>query len=180
VCCSVLQCGAVWCSVLPCVKVCVVRCCVLLCVAVRYRVVPCIAVCCSVLQRFSLCWSVWSALPVCCCVVLCVTARCRVLQCVVVWCIDYIFWSSLLLLNIYQLYMRARTHYTHTHTLTHTRTHTRTHTLTHTQLHTHTRTYIGREGEKECFHYIIVQTYVVGLFSRRHSPPTHSLTEKYC
>jgi len=46
VCCSVLQCVAVYCNVLQCVAVC---CSVLQCVAVCCSVLQCVAVCCSVL-----------------------------------------------------------------------------------------------------------------------------------
>jgi len=63
VCCSVVQCGAEWCSVLQCVAVCC-------------RVVQCVAVCCSVLQSGA----------VCCRVVQCVAVRCSVVQCGAVWC----------------------------------------------------------------------------------------------
>ena len=47
VCCSVLQCVAVYCSVLQCVAVC---CSVLQCAAVCCSVLQCAAVCCNVLQ----------------------------------------------------------------------------------------------------------------------------------
>ena len=52
VCCSVVQCGAVWCSVLQCVAVC---CSVLQCGAVWCSVLQCVAVCCSVLQCVAVC-----------------------------------------------------------------------------------------------------------------------------
>ena len=49
VCCSVLQCSAVFCSVLQCVAVCRNACSVLWCVAVCCGVLQCAAVCCSLL-----------------------------------------------------------------------------------------------------------------------------------
>ena len=55
VCCFVLQCIAVYCSVLQCIAVC---CFVLQCIAVYCSVLQCIAVCCSVLQYIAVCCSV--------------------------------------------------------------------------------------------------------------------------
>jgi len=62
VCCSVMQCGAVWCSVVQCVAVCcnvlwrVVACCsVVQCGAVWCSVLQCVAVCCNVLWRVAVC-----------------------------------------------------------------------------------------------------------------------------
>jgi len=85
----VLQCGAVWCSMLQCVVMCqsaslliygtcvAVRCCVLyLCVAVCCSVLQCAAVCCSVLQCVAVCCSVS--------VSQCVAVCCSVLQCAAV------------------------------------------------------------------------------------------------
>jgi len=69
----VLQCVAVYCSVLQRIAVC---CSVLQCAAVYCSVLQCIAVCCSVLQ----CVAVW------CSVLQCVVACCSVLQCVAVCC----------------------------------------------------------------------------------------------
>jgi len=56
-CCSVLQCVAVYCSVLQCVAVC---CSVLQRVAACCNVLQCVALCCSVLQCVAVCCSVWS------------------------------------------------------------------------------------------------------------------------
>ena len=53
VCCNLLQCVAVRCSVLQCVAVC---CSALQCVAVRCSVLQCVAVCCSALQRVACGW----------------------------------------------------------------------------------------------------------------------------
>ena len=68
VCCSVVQCVAVWCSVLQCV-----------------------AVSCSVVQRGVLCMTWLSVLQcgVCCSVAQCVAVWCSVLQCGAVWCFVY-------------------------------------------------------------------------------------------
>jgi len=62
VCCSVLQCAVVGCSVLQCVAVCcsglqcgVVGCSVLQCVAVCCSRLQCVAVCCSALQCVATC-----------------------------------------------------------------------------------------------------------------------------
>jgi len=63
VCCSVLQCGAVWCSVCPCV-----------------------AVCCSVLQCVAVCCRLEKDIPRVHPGVQCVVVRCSVLQCVAVCC----------------------------------------------------------------------------------------------
>jgi len=105
VCCSVLQCAAVCCSVSWYVTVC---CSVLQCVAAlyisalrnieghfRWGVLQCVAVCCSVLQPFMLapfeilkdasaemCCSVLRYVAACCSVLQCVAVCCRVLQCV--------------------------------------------------------------------------------------------------
>ena len=72
VCCSVMQCVAVWCSVLQCDAV---WCSVLQCVAVCCSVLQCVAVCCSVLQ----CVAVW------CSVLQCVAVCCSALQCVAIY-----------------------------------------------------------------------------------------------
>jgi len=63
-CCSVLQCVAVYCSALQCVAVCcsvmwwnAVCCSALQCVAVRCSALQCVTVCCSVLQRVAVCCS---------------------------------------------------------------------------------------------------------------------------
>ena len=57
-----LQCGAVWCSVVHCVAVCgsvvqcgAVRCSVLQCGAVWCSVVQCVALCCTVLHCVAVC-----------------------------------------------------------------------------------------------------------------------------
>ena len=54
-CCSVLQCIAVYCSALQCVAVC---CSVLQCVIVCYSVLQCVSVCSSVFQYIAECWGV--------------------------------------------------------------------------------------------------------------------------
>jgi len=90
----VVQCGAVWCSVLQCVAVlhdisgqirvagcaqCVAG--VLQCVAVCCSALQCIAVCCSVLQCVA---GVLHCVAVWCRVLQCVALYCSVLQCVAV------------------------------------------------------------------------------------------------
>jgi len=68
----VLQCGAVYCSVLQCFAVrysvvdapwlySAIQRSVMQCVVVCYSVLPCVAVCCSVLQRVAVCHSVVDA-----------------------------------------------------------------------------------------------------------------------
>jgi len=90
VCCSVVQCGAVWCSVVQCGAVwcsvvqCVAMCCsVLQCVAVRERITYSTygKVCCNVLN----CVAVWESKP-CYILVSSRTVCCSVLQGVAVWC----------------------------------------------------------------------------------------------
>jgi len=89
-CCSVLQCVAVRCSVLQCAVVC---CSVLQCVAVRCSVLQCVAVCCSVLQCVTVV-QICSRGPsvshtanhVMHSVLQCVAVCCSVLQCVAVCC----------------------------------------------------------------------------------------------
>ena len=61
--CSVVQCGAVWCSVVQCG---VVWCCVVQCVAVCCSVLQCVAVCCNVLQCVAVCRSVLRCVAVYC------------------------------------------------------------------------------------------------------------------
>ena len=108
VCYSVLQCGAMWCSVLhrrarrlrvtpfctlellarqrqPRVLQCVAVCCsVLLCAAVCCSVLQCVAVCCCVLLCVAVCCSALLCVAGCCCVLQCVAVCCNVLQCVAV------------------------------------------------------------------------------------------------
>jgi len=56
---------------------------------------------------------------------------------------------------------RARAHARQrAHTHIHTSTHTHTHLYTHAMVYTHIKT--------DCFYYIILQVYEVGLYSRRH------------
>jgi len=104
VCCSVLQCVAVFCGVLQCVAVCcsvlheVFSYCVCLFrrpfvdagfqrrVAVCCRVLQCVAVCCSVLQGVAGCRCVLRCGAVCCGVLQGVAVYCAVVQCVVVCC----------------------------------------------------------------------------------------------
>jgi len=69
VCCSVLQCVAVYCSVLQCIAV---YCSVLQCIAVCFSVLQCVAVCCRVLQCTALCCSVLQCAAVCCSVLQCI------------------------------------------------------------------------------------------------------------
>ena len=72
-CCSVLQCVAVWCSVMrlsdPLIEL-------AMCVAVCCSVLQCVAVWCSVMRLSD--WLIELAM--------CVAACCSVLQCVAVWC----------------------------------------------------------------------------------------------
>jgi len=111
VCCSVVQCGAVWCSVVQCgavwcsvVQCGAVWCNVVQCVAVRLLsstktdmirryvctcVLHCVAVCCSVLQCVFLIDIDWHDVHeliihsrACVC--------CRVMECVAVWCSVYV------------------------------------------------------------------------------------------
>jgi len=90
--CSVMRCVAVCCSALQCVAVCAVCCSVLQNVAECCRVLQSVAVCCSVLQqgnhthprlilsrmRAAVCCSVWQCVAVCCVL--------HMLQCVAVCC----------------------------------------------------------------------------------------------
>jgi len=80
VCCSVLQCVAVWYSVVLCVAVC---CSVLQCVAVCCRVLQCVAMWCSVVQCGAVCCSVLQCVAVCCSVLQCVAVCCIALPCAV-------------------------------------------------------------------------------------------------
>ena len=80
VCCSVVQCGAVWCSVVQCGAV---WCSVVQCGAVWCNVVQCGAVCCSVLQcvfchRQRLTWYAGMCVRVCCTVLQYVVVCCSV------------------------------------------------------------------------------------------------------
>jgi len=78
VCCSVLQCVAVYYSVLQCIPVC---CSVLQCVAVYYSVLQCITVRRSVFQCVAVYSSVLQCITVCCSVL-----QCHImLQCASVW-----------------------------------------------------------------------------------------------
>jgi len=72
-----LQCVAVWCSVVQCVAVC---CSVLQCVAVCCSVLQCVAVCCGVLQCVAVCCSVLQCVALCCSVLQCVAVCCSVMQ----------------------------------------------------------------------------------------------------
>jgi len=76
VCCSVLQCVAVF-------RVAVCRS-VSQCVAVCCSVLQCVAVCCSVLQCVTVCCSVLQCVAVCCSALQCVAVCCSVLQCAAV------------------------------------------------------------------------------------------------
>ena len=80
VCCSAMQCDAVFHSVL--LTVCGNALQMLQCVAVCYSVLQCVAVCCSVLQCVAVCCSVLQCVTVCCSVLQCVAVCCSVLQCV--------------------------------------------------------------------------------------------------
>ena len=83
VCCSVLQCVAVWCSVEACCNDTPVQQ-VCECAAVCYSVLQCVTVCCSVMQ----CWGVWQwhLRSACVRVLQCVTVHCSVRQCIAVCC----------------------------------------------------------------------------------------------
>jgi len=76
-CCSVLQCVALWYSVLQCVTVC---CRVLKSVAEFCSLLHCVALCCSVLQCVAVCYSVLKGVAVCCRVLLCAGLCYSVLQ----------------------------------------------------------------------------------------------------
>ena len=98
VCCIMLHCAAVHCSVLQYVAVrtlqCVVH--VLQCVAVCCSVLQCVAVCCNVLHYVAvrtlqcMCCSVLQFVAVCCSVLQCVAVCCSVLQCATVCCSAYV------------------------------------------------------------------------------------------
>jgi len=84
-CCSVLQCVAVCCSVPLCLLQCFclflnTRCSVLQCVLVCFSVLLCVAVCCSVLLCAAVCCCVLQCVAVCCNVLLCVAVCCSVLH----------------------------------------------------------------------------------------------------
>jgi len=83
-CCSVLRCVAVFCSVLLCATV--VCCSVLLCVAVYCNVLQCIAMCCSVLQCVAVYCNVLQRIAMCCSVLQCAAVYCNVLQCIAMCC----------------------------------------------------------------------------------------------
>jgi len=123
VCCSVLQCVAVWCSV-----------------AVCFSVLQCVAVCCSVLQCghcqvrmtcvYSLC-GFWSTR------VPSVAVCCSVLQCVAVcylrvWSLEKIPIAGLCRVGLWECFEGAQS-LPHCNTLQHTATHCNTlqHTATH-------------------------------------------------
>jgi len=74
VCCRMLQCAAVCCSVLPYVAVC---CRILQCAAVCCSVLPYVAVCCRMLQCVAVCCSVLPYVEVCCSALQCVSICCR-------------------------------------------------------------------------------------------------------
>jgi len=99
VCCSVLQCVAVCCSV----------CSVLQCVAVCCSVLQCAAVCCSVLQCVAVYCSVLQCVAMCCSMLQCGAARCNVLQCAAVCCSDSHICDTIHLLA----HMCYRSHVTH-------------------------------------------------------------------
>ena len=90
VCCSVLQCVAVWTRAvyssqdLALQNVAVCRS-VLQCVAVPCSVLQCVAECCRVLQSVAECCRVLQCVAVCCSVLQCVAVCCSVLQCVAVY-----------------------------------------------------------------------------------------------
>jgi len=94
----VLQCVAV-CWTRSCVRIHViieVCCSVLQCVAVFYSVLQCVAMCCNVLQCVAVCWtrscastSSLRCVAVCCSVLQCVAVCCSVLQCVAVCCSEF-------------------------------------------------------------------------------------------
>ena len=101
VCCSALQCVAVWYSVLLGVAVCC-KCCsiflwssqiasrrraaLLQCAEVCCIALQCVAVCCSVFQCVAVCCSALQGVAVCCSVLQGVAVCCSVLQCVAVCC----------------------------------------------------------------------------------------------
>ena len=96
-----MQCGAVWCSVVQCgAKLCSVLQCVAVCCSVlqgrlrcmispsssrickgRVAACHCVAVCCSVLQCVAVCCSVLQSVAACCRVLQCVAVCCSALQC---------------------------------------------------------------------------------------------------